>query len=72
MNKTCNEPHIWHNAGNCTNTGSCVQVAALSGGGAAIRDSKHPQGPELHFDAAEWSAFLAAAKAGEFDPHPTD
>jgi len=40
----------------------------LPDGGAAIRDGKDPQGPELHFDAAEWAAFLAAVRAGEFDP----
>ena len=33
-----------------------------------IRDSKqHGRGPILEFTAAEWTAFLAKARAGEFD-----
>ncbi|GAA2463982.1 MULTISPECIES: DUF397 domain-containing protein [Actinomycetes] len=47
--------------------GNCVEVAALPGGGAAFRHSRHPQGPALVYTAAEVGAFLAAAKDGEFD-----
>jgi hypothetical protein len=43
-------------------------VAALPGGGAAVRDGKDPEGAQLRFDAAEWAAFTAAVRAGEFDP----
>ena len=32
-----------------------------------VRDSKHPHGPGLCFTADEWAAFIAGAKAGEFD-----
>lgn len=42
----------------------------LPDGGAVLRDSKDPTGPRLPFDAAEWAAFLRAAKAGEFDRSP--
>lgn len=35
--------------------------------GTLIRDSKNPSGPVLKFSEQEWVAFLAAAKAGEFD-----
>jgi hypothetical protein len=60
----------WRKPGGCPNGSACVEVAALPGGGAAVRDGKNPQGPELVFDAVEWAAFLAGAKAGEFDaPH---
>jgi hypothetical protein len=45
-----------------------VEVAALPDGGAAIRDGKHPDGPVLRFGARSWRTFLAAMKAGEFDP----
>ncbi|BDH04923.1 DUF397 domain-containing protein [Streptomyces seoulensis] len=48
-------------------TNACVEVALLPNGGRALRDSKHPNGPVHLFDEAEWSAFLAGAKAGEFD-----
>lgn len=47
--------------------GNCVEVAPLADGGTAIRDSKDPNGPALFFTKAEMDAFLAGAKAGEFD-----
>ncbi|MBB4933885.1 hypothetical protein F4561_004705 [Lipingzhangella halophila] len=42
----------------------CVEVAPLSPG-AALRDSKRPNAGHLAFPAAEWDAFLTAARAGE-------
>ena len=50
-----------------TGTGNCVEVAALPGGHRAVRDSKHPTGPALTFTAAEWTAFTASIRTGEFD-----
>jgi len=47
--------------------GNCVETARLHDGGTAVRDSKDPQGPILFFTPAEWSAFVAGAKDGEFD-----
>lgn len=32
-----------------------------------VRDSKDPDGPVLRFSSAEWAAFVAGARAGEFD-----
>ncbi|ORT46925.1 DUF397 domain-containing protein [Frankia sp. KB5] len=49
------------------NGGDCVEVAGLPGGGRAVRDSKNPHGPVLEFTEAEWSAFLAGARDGQFD-----
>jgi hypothetical protein len=46
--------------------GMCVEVAPL-GEGIAVRDSKNPTGPVLAFTGAEWDAFLAGARDGEFD-----
>jgi hypothetical protein len=43
-------------------------VAEDGTGGVFVRDSKDPDGPVLTFNAREWEAFLAGAKAGEFDP----
>ncbi len=40
---------------------------APANGMVAIRDSKDPGGPVLQYTAAEWNAFLDAAKKGEFD-----
>ncbi|MUL41386.1 DUF397 domain-containing protein [Streptomonospora sp. PA3] len=42
----------------------CVEVADLPAG-AALRDSKHPEAGHLTFPAAEWHAFLTAARAAE-------
>jgi Domain of unknown function (DUF397) len=47
--------------------GQCVEVAELSNGGRAVRDSKNPEGPKLVFTPGEWAAFLDGAKNGEFD-----
>lgn len=32
-----------------------------------MRDGEEPDGPVLVFDQAEWDAFVAGAKDGEFD-----
>jgi Domain of unknown function (DUF397) len=49
-------------------TGACVEVAVLTeGSGVAVRDSKDPNGPVLHYTEAEWRAFLHGARNGEFD-----
>jgi hypothetical protein len=32
-----------------------------------MKDTKDPEGPQLHFDASEWRAFVAGVRAGEFD-----
>jgi len=46
--------------------GNCVEVAFLSDGQIAVRNSRHPAGPALIFTAAEWDAFLGGARDGEF------
>jgi len=48
-----------------TNT-ECVEVH-IAPDWIAVRDSKNPDGPVLQFNPAEWRAFLAGAKDGEFD-----
>ena len=48
--------------------GNCVEVAFLPNGGVAMRSSRHPDGPALIFTCAEWDAFLAGARDGEFGP----
>ena len=45
--------------------GQCVETANLPNGGRAVRDSKNPNGPALHFTAAEWAAFIEGVQAGE-------
>ena len=48
-------------------SGACVEVAKLPDGEIAVRNSRHPSGPALIYTRAEVAAFLAGAKAGEFD-----
>lgn len=50
-----------------SDTGGCVEVAALPGGGIRIRDSKDRRGPVLACSDQDWQAFVAAAKVGDFD-----
>lgn len=47
--------------------GGCVAVAAIPGGGIAVRDQKVDGGPVLSFTSEEWRAFLAGVADGEFD-----
>jgi hypothetical protein len=49
------------------NGGQRVEVAVLPDGGAAVRDSKNPDGAVLIFTKGEWDAFVGGAKDGEFD-----
>jgi hypothetical protein len=48
------------------NETQCVEVAYLSTGGRAVRDSKNPSGPLLHLTLDGWRAFLDGAKSGAF------
>ncbi|HEY4850964.1 MAG TPA: DUF397 domain-containing protein [Streptosporangiaceae bacterium] len=50
-----------------SNGGTCVEVARNLPGVVAVRDSKDPEGPVLAFSFAEWRAFAAGLKAGQFD-----
>jgi uncharacterized protein DUF397 len=49
-----------------TGGGNCVEVARLHDGHRAVRDSKNPAGSALIFTPAEWAAFTAGARDGEF------
>ncbi|MER6049433.1 DUF397 domain-containing protein [Streptomyces sp. BHT-5-2] len=47
-----------------TQDGNCVEIASISTGGRAIRDSKNPAGPHLAFTADAWGAFTQSLKGG--------
>ncbi|MFD8526863.1 DUF397 domain-containing protein [Streptosporangium canum] len=47
--------------------GNCVEVATLSSGHRAVRDTKDRTGPALVFTADAWSVFTAAIKTGHLD-----
>jgi uncharacterized protein YcsI (UPF0317 family) len=48
--------------------GNCVEIGRLLPDHIGIRDTKdNGNGPVLVFTQAEWSAFIAGAKEGQFD-----
>jgi hypothetical protein len=48
-------------------TGDCVEVAFV-GESILLRHSREASGRMLTFSLAEWTAFLAGVRLGEFDP----
>lgn len=57
----------WRKSSRSGAQGNCVEVTQLPGGEIAVRNSRFPQGPALVYTRAEIEAFVAGAKAGEFD-----
>lgn len=57
----------WIKSGRSNQSGNCVELAQLSDGSVAVRNSRHPQGPALVYTRAEITAFVAGAKDGDFD-----
>lgn len=45
-----------------SNGGACVEVGA-AGPAVAVRDSNHPDGPQLAFALGTWQAFTDQVKA---------
>lgn len=60
-------PVVWRKSLASNPSGDCVELAALPDGDVAVRNSRDPRGPALLYTRAEIAAFLAGAKAGEFD-----
>jgi hypothetical protein len=50
-----------------SDTGDCVEVALLPGGGIRVRDSKDRGGGTLALAEETWQEFTAGLKRGEFD-----
>ncbi|MEV7907681.1 DUF397 domain-containing protein [Streptomyces anulatus] len=58
----------WHKSSLSGDDGSdCVEVAALSGGHHALRDTKNRTGPTLILTPDAWATFLTAVKTGHLD-----
>lgn len=57
----------WRKSTKSGNNGNCVEVRQGRGFAVEVRDSKDKEGPVLRFNWAEWKAFIAGAKDGEFD-----
>ena len=63
MSRPSEEPH-WRRSKECIG-GTCVEVAKV-GSQILIRDSKNLGSAPLEFDEAEWDAFVAGVKSGDF------
>lgn len=46
---------------------ACVEVAELTGGDRAVRDSKDQSSPVLRFTATQWAAFITGLRASDSD-----
>jgi len=57
----------WRTARRSANNGACVELAATARQ-ILIRDSKDQDGPVIGYSDDSWRRFIAAAKAGRFDP----
>ena len=53
---------IWRKTRRCDNS-ACVEVAWMTMGGVALRDSSFPDGPMLTFSRRDWAGFLADLRA---------
>jgi hypothetical protein len=58
---------VWRTSSHTADGNQCVEVAVLPDRRVAIRDSKHPDEAILIYTPDEWRAFIAGARAGEFD-----
>ncbi|HEX6471891.1 MAG TPA: DUF397 domain-containing protein [Streptosporangiaceae bacterium] len=58
----------WHKSSASAEHGECIEAAPLPGTCddphhmIAVRDSKNPDGPRLHFTTVQWSAFTSRIK----------
>jgi hypothetical protein len=57
----------WRKSGHSNPSGNCVELARLSAGQVAVRNSRDPRGPVLICAPAEIAAFIRGAKDGQFD-----
>ena len=57
----------WQKSTYSGNANSCVEIGHAADGAIGVRDTKqHGRGPVLEFSPAEWQAFLAGVRDGEF------
>ncbi|MEO3869380.1 DUF397 domain-containing protein [Nonomuraea sp. B12E4] len=57
----------WRKSSFCNGADACVEITELADGNVLVRDSKSQDGPVLRFTKAEWAAFTAGVREGEFD-----
>jgi hypothetical protein len=54
----------WRKSPRSASDGACVEVAGTESG-IAVRDSKDPDGPVLHFRARAWQRFVDGLRASD-------
>jgi hypothetical protein len=57
----------WRKSSISNSQGTCVELARLTGGEYAVRNSRNPDGPALIYTHAEIAALIEGVKQGEFD-----
>ncbi|MEO3841909.1 DUF397 domain-containing protein [Streptomyces sp. B22F1] len=63
----CVEVGSWRKSSHSNGSGGeCVEIGEGVPDLVPVRDSKDPDGPQLLFSTAGWTAFLAAVKNDEF------
>lgn len=73
MNRTDLSGPAWRKSTRSKGQAACVEVSVAEGSKEGsehvitMRDSKNPDGPTLVFTPAEWEAFTAGVRDGEFD-----
>lgn len=67
MSASALEGVTWQKSHYSNSSGNCVEVARLTGGDVAVRNSRHTDGPALIYTKAEITAFILGAKDGDFD-----